>query len=108
MTAKRTKPNIQPDSLFSAISDIGTAHYPAWYLKLLGVVFILCAVFVLFVVPTDTLYENSRRMHLGDIFRGVEALVGSFGARIFIALPFAAFSYLLLRKVLTSSKDSND
>ena len=74
------------------------AHYRVWHLNVLGVLFALSAVFILFISPTDILYENSRRMHLGDIFRSLEALIGSAAARFLLALPFGVISYLFLRK----------
>ncbi|MDD4977906.1 MAG: hypothetical protein PHI29_04680 [Gallionella sp.] len=64
-----------------------------------GVVLILLGLAILFLIPNEELYQNGRRLKLGDIYRGLEALLGQNGARYFLALPFFAFGYLILRRL---------
>ena len=80
---------------------------PTWPLKVIGILFALSAVFILLIAPIEALYENSRRMHLGDIFRALESLIGTAASRFLFALPFAALSYLFLRKAQAVRNERN-
>jgi amino acid transporter len=75
-----------------------------WVDILLGALFALCVVIILFIAPTDALYKNGMRMHLGDIFRGLEALIGTAGAKFLLAFPFGLFSFLILRRSISRPK----
>jgi len=68
------------------------------------IVLILLGLAILFLIPNEELYQNGRRLKLGDIYRGLEALLGPNGARYFLSLPFFAFGYLILRKLFKPEK----
>lgn len=64
----------------------------------LGLACTLIALGILFLIPVDIMYDNGRRMKLGDIYRGLEALFGEPIARILSAAPFSALAYFFFRK----------
>jgi hypothetical protein len=65
---------------------------------LLGIACVLIALGILFLIPVDVMYDNGRRMKLGDIYRGLEALFGEHMARFLSASPFFALGYMFFRK----------
>ncbi len=69
-----------------------------------GLILSLSALAILFVIPVEELYQNGRRYKLGDIYRGLEAILGQGGARLLLSLPFFGFGYLLMRKALKQEK----
>jgi len=69
-----------------------------------GAVLILLGLAILFLIPNEELYQNGRRLKLGDIYRGLESLLGQNGARYFLSLPFFSFGYLILRKLFKREK----
>lgn len=75
-----------------------------WVDLAIGISFLLCGVAILFVIPAEALYQNGRRFQFGDIYRGLEAILGQHGARYFLALPFLAFGFLFLRKLFRQEK----
>lgn len=66
----------------------------------------MSSIFILLIAPSDALYANSSRMHLGDIFRGLESLIGTAATKFLFALPFAALSYLFIRKAHEAQVES--
>lgn len=62
-----------------------------------GALFVLIAIFILFVVPDSALYSEPQR-HSGYVFLGLRELFGDFGARYFTALPFALVGWVSFRR----------
>lgn len=74
----------------------------------LSFVFALITLATLFVVPDDFLLGNGRRMHTGDIFRGLVEVVGTGFARCLLALPSALLAWFLLRRAFKDGETNGE